>query len=53
MQTQIAVAPTTPAARPLVHRILPRAIMACVVALTAAWISLLGYGLVILVELAI
>ena len=40
MQAQIAVAPTTPAARPLVHRILPRAIMACVVALTAVWISL-------------
>jgi hypothetical protein len=53
MQAQIAVAPTTPAARSLVHRIFPRVIMACAVALTAAWISLLGYGLGTLIELAI
>jgi hypothetical protein len=53
LQTQIAIAPTVPAAHPLVHRIVAPAIIACALVLTAAWISLLGYGLVTLIELAI
>jgi hypothetical protein len=53
MRAQITIAPTTPAARSLVHRILPPAIMACAVAFTAAWIALLGYGLGTLMELVI
>ena len=53
MQAQTAIALTAPEPRALVHRILPPVIMACAVALTAAWISFLGYGLVTLMELAI
>ena len=59
MQAQIATAPTAPpapaapVANPLVQKILPPAIMACAVLLTAAWISLLGYGLITLIGLAI
>jgi hypothetical protein len=53
LQTQIAIAPTAPAAHSLVHRNLAPTIIACALVLTAAWISLLGYGLVTLIELAI
>ena len=53
MRAQTGIAPIAAAPRPLVHQILPPAIMACAVALTVAWISFLGYGLVTLLELAI
>ena len=53
MQTQMAIPPTAPAAYPLVHLILAPAIIACALGLTAAWIFVLGYGFVTLIELAI
>ena len=52
MQTQIAITPTAPVGYPLVHRIVAPAIIVCALGLTAAWIFLLGYGLVRLVDLA-
>ena len=55
MQIQTAVAQTVLApatADQLIHRIWPPAMIALGLGLTAAWIGLLGYGLVLLVELA-
>ena len=52
MKIKTAIAPTAPVAAPLFHRIWPPAIIACALALTAAWVFLLGYGLVTLIELA-
>lgn len=40
MQTQKAIAPTAPVAAPLFHRIWPPAIIACALALTAAWVHI-------------
>jgi len=53
MQTKTAIAPTAPAAAPFFHRIWPPAIIACALALTAAWVAVLGYGLVRIVGLAL
>ena len=56
MQTQTAIAPialTAPATHALGHQFWPLAVITCGLGLTAAWISLLGYGLVILIGLAI
>jgi hypothetical protein len=38
MQTQKTIAPTAPVAAPAFHRIWPPAIIACALALTAAWV---------------
>ena len=55
MRAQIATATTVPAPAvyALLHQIWPPAVMACGLALTAAWVSLLGYGLVSLIEFVI
>lgn len=55
IQIQTAVAQTVLApatAGQLIRRIWPAAMIALGLGLTAAWIGLLGYGLVLLVELA-
>ena len=40
-------------ATPVIHRIWPVAVIAFGLALTAAWMCLLGYGLVKIIEMAI
>ena len=41
------------AATPVIHRVWPVAVIGFGLALTAAWICLLGYGLVKIIEMAI
>ena len=41
------------AATPVIHRIWPVAVIGFGLALTAAWMCLLGYGLVKIIEMAI
>ena len=53
MQTQTAIAPTTPVRDPLILQILRPIMVAFGLGLTAAWISFLGYGLVTLVGFVI
>ena len=56
MNTQTAIAPiaeTSPAALTFIRKAWPPAVIACGLGLTAAWVALLGYELVILVGLAI
>jgi len=53
MQTQTTIAPAAAAANPIFHRIWPLAAIAFGLALTVAWIFLLGYGLVTLIEIVI
>jgi hypothetical protein len=55
MQIDMANAANVPkkAVEPFLQRIWPPAALACALGLTAAWVSLLGYGLVSLIELAI
>ena len=55
MQAEMANAANIPtkAAEPFLQRIWPPAALAGAVGLTAAWVSLLGYGLFSLIELAI
>jgi len=56
MQTQTAIVSTASAAvaDPFIdlHHIWPLAVIALGLGLTAAWVSLLGYGLIVLVGLA-
>jgi hypothetical protein len=54
MQTQTAIAPPAlaPADTALFHRIWPPAMIAFGLGLTVAWVALLGYGLVSIIELA-
>jgi len=54
MQTQTAIAPTAQATHTntLFHRIWPPAIIMFGLGLTAAWMALLGYGLVSLIKIA-
>ena len=42
-----------PAVTPIIHRIWPVAVIAFGLGLTAAWICLLGYGILKLVELVV
>jgi hypothetical protein len=53
MQTQTAIAPSAPAAVSLVEKILAPTTIAVGLALTVAWVFLLGYGLVTLIEIVI
>ena len=53
MQTQTTIAPAPPATVSLENKILAPTTIAVGFALTAAWIFLLGYGLVTLIELVI
>jgi hypothetical protein len=53
MQTQTTIAPAPPATVLLVDQILAPTTIAVGFALTVAWIFLLGYGLVTLIELVI
>jgi hypothetical protein len=55
MQTQAATAMTVPAlaVKARLHQVWAPAVIACGLGLTAAWISLLGYGFVSLIELMI
>jgi hypothetical protein len=53
MQTQTAIAPSAPAAVSLVAKILAPTTIAVGLALTVAWVFLLGYGLVTLIEIVI
>jgi len=55
MQIDMANAANVPtkAADPFLQRIWPPAALAFALGLTAAWVSLLGYGLFSLIELAI
>jgi hypothetical protein len=54
MQTQKAIVPTTQTAAnaPLFHRIWPTALIIFGFGLNAAWVVLLGYGLLSIVALA-
>ena len=45
--------PSATAAAPVIYRVWPTAVIAFGLGLTAAWICLLGYGLVRIVELVI
>jgi hypothetical protein len=51
LQIKIAIGPTKPtaAAKPFIRRIWAPVMIALALGFTAAWISLLGYGLVILI----
>ena len=49
----LAASRSAPAAQPLFHRIWPPAIIALGLGLTAAWICVLGYGLVSVITIAI
>ena len=60
--SEITIAPTTdphlapataPAATPVIHRIWPVAVIAFGLGLTAAWMGLLGYALVKIIEMAL
>ena len=55
MQTLTAIAPTAPApvADPLIRRMWAPVMIALGLGLTGTWISLLGYGLVTLMMLAL
>jgi hypothetical protein len=56
MQTQTAIAPielTPPAAHAIFNQFWPPAVLAVGIGLTAAWITLLGYVLVVIMELAL
>ena len=53
MQTQTTIAPTAPAAGSLLRRILAPAMIFVGLGLAAAWLALLGYGLVALIMLVI
>jgi hypothetical protein len=53
MQIQTTAAPASPAAVSLADKILAPTTIALGLALTAAWVFLLGYGLVILIEIVI
>jgi hypothetical protein len=55
MQTQTVIAPialTAPATHSLIHEFWPPGVIICGLGLTAAWVSFLGYGVVLLIEIA-
>jgi len=49
MRTQTVVKPATP----LLQKVWPRTLIVCGLALTLAWVSLLGYGLATLLGFSI